>query len=387
MPKKQPKQAQAQSASSANEIDQITIGNLRLDPQNPRLPTTVERTQQEMIDYLAQSTSIEDLMSAISENGYFPGEPLIAVKRDDEDAYDVVEGNRRLTAVLLLNDPTVCSKPTARMRDLSASTEHISELPVVIRASRKEVLPYLGFRHITGVKQWEPLAKARYLKQLFDLTAANESPPERYTVVARAIGSRRDHVKRNLDALAVYQSIEEHDFFGIDNLTEETIKFSILSTALADESIASFIGTAAWDAAGDAYISTHPIVNDSALNQDNTRQLTEWCFKKDDKGKTTLGESRNLRQLAAVVSTPRALEALRKGASLEYSYRLTKGIGTEFLELLYEAESVVSRAASMVANVEYDPESIEVARGIFQNVKLIGTQLRDKKPKDDSDEF
>ncbi|EHX55868.1 uknown domain protein [Escherichia coli DEC13C] len=33
----------------------------------------------------------------------------------------------------------------------------------------------------------------------------------------------------------MYEIIKENDFYGIEKLDEETIKFSVLSTALADE--------------------------------------------------------------------------------------------------------------------------------------------------------
>jgi hypothetical protein len=42
--------------------------------------------------------------------------------------------------------------------------------------------------------------------------------------------------------LAVYRKIESEDFYGIDDLNEQSIKFSILSTALADERIGYFVG-------------------------------------------------------------------------------------------------------------------------------------------------
>ena len=35
-------------------------------------------------------------------------------------------------------------------------------------AQRSEVTPYLGFRHITGVMQWRPYQKARYIAQLVE---------------------------------------------------------------------------------------------------------------------------------------------------------------------------------------------------------------------------
>jgi ParB-like chromosome segregation protein Spo0J len=136
------------------------------------LPESLDRSQEAMIDYIAASTSIEELMEAIAENDFFPGEPLIVVPVEKgSDQYYVLEGNRRLTTVKLLNDPKECSNPGERMHNISTVARYKpKELPVVIRESRSEVLPYLGFRHITGVKQWEPLVKARYIEQLFDLS-------------------------------------------------------------------------------------------------------------------------------------------------------------------------------------------------------------------------
>ena len=183
-------------------LDYIDLNKLELDTKNPRLPEGVERTPEAMLNHIALTTSIEDLMNAIAENGFFPGEPLIAVKEGDK--YTVVEGNRRLTAVKLIHNPYECDRPSSRMIEIAESAKDklgtLEKLPVIVRDTRAEILPYLGFRHITGVKQWEPLSKARYIEQLFGLTSPNSPTNDRYHQVARAIGSRKDHIKRNLDA-------------------------------------------------------------------------------------------------------------------------------------------------------------------------------------------
>lgn len=62
-----------------SEILYVPLDDLELDTENPRLPEGVSRDQLGMINYIATSTSIEDLMSAIAENGFFPGEPLIVI--------------------------------------------------------------------------------------------------------------------------------------------------------------------------------------------------------------------------------------------------------------------------------------------------------------------
>jgi hypothetical protein len=366
-------------------ISSVALDKLLLDEENPRLPESVGREQQTMLDHIAATTSIEELMQAIGENDYFPGEPLVVVPHRSRPGYFVVvEGNRRLTALKLLQDPANCSDPGSRMREISTQAKYRPEnAPVVVRASRQEVLPYLGFRHITGVKQWEPLAKARYIEQLFNLTDASNPANIRYGEVARAIGSRRDHIKRNLDALAVYKTIKDNDFYGIEGLSDESIKFSVLSTALADDRIGSFVGTALRD--GSDGVAPDPILDASMLKSNEVSELIRWLFEKDSKGKTKVGESRNLRYLAAVVMNEKALTAFRNGSPLKVAYQLTVDSARDFLELLYAAEAGLADAASMVATVDYTDDGYETAKRISENIRLIGRELKSKRL--DEDEF
>ena len=366
-----------------DEIQHLEIGKLLLDPENPRLPESVQRDQNSMLDYIAESTSIEELMEAIGENGYFPGEPLIAVPSGDQ--YIVVEGNRRLTALKLLMDPHACSQPGARMKEISKEApNHPTPIPVIVRPNRSDVLPYLGYRHITGVKQWDPLAKARYIEQLFNLTDKNTEPKSRYGEVARTIGSRRDHIKRNLDALAVYKIIKDNNFYDIEDLNDSSIKFSVLSTALADDRISIFTGINL-KAQTNENKQPNPIIDASTLQEAEIEELTRWLFERDAKGRTKVGESRNLRLLSAVVANPRALAALRDGSLLKIAYQQTADLTRDFTELLYQAEASLAEASSMVATVEYEEDAIQVARRINDHIKMIGRELKDKRKPDDED--
>lgn len=372
------------------DIDFIKVSDLMLDPENPRLPLKVKRTHREMVDYIAKNTAIEDLMSAIAENGFFPGEPLIVVPSEgDKSKYFVVEGNRRLTAVKLLNNPYDCSNPSTRVKEISASLKSkINVLPVVKKDNRDQVLPYLGYRHITGVKQWDPLAKARYIYQMFRRISEPMDASEKYKVVAKTIGSRKDHIKRSLDALAIYQEIERNDFFEIDGLGEESIKFSVLSTALADDRIGKFVGIVEEidDQDGGFYQELDPILDEKIINAKAVEEISRWLFEKNKNGETRVGESRNLKYLAAVVDNDRALEAFRSNSPLKVAYRYTSDLRDDFIEYLYQAEGVLSEAASMVANVSFDEESYAVATSISKTIKLIGSNLKAKK-KENDDEF
>lgn len=363
-----------------DEIKFIDFNDLELDVENPRLPEYLKKNKKTIVNHIATTTSIEDLMQAISANGFFSGEPLIAIQQGNK--YVVLEGNRRLTAVMLLNDPYLLSKPAQKILDISSATlKPPKKLPVVVKKNRQEVLPYLGFRHITGVKQWEPLAKARYIKSLYDLVDANKTPYEKYTEVAKNIGSRRDHIRRNLDALAVYKVICQEDFYNIEDLDEDSLHFSVLSTAIADERLGSFLGVIEKSIKGT--IHKNPIEKNDVLNKGNIKELTKWIFEKNDEGETRVGESRNLKYLSLVVDTPKALDAFRDGATLTYSYRLTKGANEELRDMLYEIEGIVSRAASIVAHVDFEEDTFSLIKQIKDNVNLIGRTLKSKQENDD----
>lgn len=362
---------------ASDKAELVELSNLYLDPENPRLPSNVGRTQQDMLSYLAKYTSIEDLMNAIAENDYFSGEPLITFEK--EGRYYVVEGNRRLTALKLITDPSIISSPSNRILEISHNAKHKPNiLPVIVVPSREAAIPYLGYRHITGVKQWEPLAKARYIRSVL-ATVSSELPlNDRLKEVANIVGNRRDHIRRNLEALNVYEVIEKNDFFEIDSLSETNIKFAVLSTALSDERFGEFIGLESG--------TESAITDPNTLDENRVRELTEWIYKKDKDGKTRLGESRNLKYLGAVISNSKAIEAFRRGTTLSSAYRMTHFAGEDFLSYLYEAENLIREATSLVATIDYTDDGFAAIRRINQNVKLIANTLKEKKM-DGDDEF
>jgi len=353
------------SGEKMPEKTTLPLEVLDLDSENPRLPETLSRDQQTMLEFLARETSIEELMTVIGENDYFEGEPLIVYKKPKGKKYIVIEGNRRLVALRLLQNPNLYPKRKAIRQIAEAAKHKPPKAPVVIFKQRRDVLTYLGYRHITGVRPWEPLAKARYMHQLFLATGnGKRKADETYRAVAREIGSRRDHIKRSLDALAVYNEIEKKGFFDIVELDETSINFSLLSTALGYPSISKFAGC-----------DDEPIRNVSSVNLPNVELLTRWMFEKKGDGETLLGESRNIGKLASIVESPKALEALKKGASLDAAYHLTAGIQGDFTRHLYEAQTSLQNANAVVASVEPTEEILVAARDVQKLARNVVVSL------------
>jgi hypothetical protein len=220
----------------------------------------------------------------------------------------------------------------------------LKKLPVIKFDTRAEVLPYLGARHIVGVKQWEPLAKARYIRQIFDNTLTGKPASERHKVVAAKIGSyrRTDYIRNNLNGLALYDIVESEDFYGIPDLSEETIGFGTLYTALGYSEIAEYVGLA--KRSGDSYERVDLTKNPKAIKKQAVRRLIEWLFKPGTDNKTVVEESRGLARLAKVLGFESARKQLESGASLDTAYSYTDGMTEELAELLVECREKLRKA-------------------------------------------
>ena len=361
----------------------MELSLLELDRRNPRLPSRLQGADDdEIIEYLALKTNLVDLVNSISENGFFLGEAIVVTARKGAEAQDaataeaqdaataeaqdaataetkylVLEGNRRFTALKLLQDPELAQKISPSLgRAVRNAKNRPSTVPVYEVNERKEALQYLGFRHVAGVQRWDPLAKARYLRMLYQ--EAEGEPESRYAQVASEIGSRRDTVRKNLDALAAYAIVEQNAFFGVQNLNEETFKFGTFYTALADPGIAEFTG-----AKNANREPTHPIDNHQNLDAESIGEIVQWMFAKNSDGVTKLGESRNISMLGDVVAAPNALARFREGATLQESHLQTPDIQNDFIRELWTATTHVNSANSKLGSVSGN--DLEVKRTLL----------------------
>lgn len=356
----------------------LDISQLLLDPDNPRLPRSVARSEEAIIAYLARETAIDDLVESIARNGYFSSEPLIVFPAEPGNTgpaarYFVAEGNRRVTALKLLHNPALY--PRRRLiAEISESALHKPDkVPVIVYAKRADTLPLLGYRHITGIKPWEPLAKARYIADLVAEYGAKPPTQKDLKTIAEMVGSKPHYIVRALDTLAAYEAIEAAGFYEIEDLSETTIDFSVLLTAVNYTEIHNFLSGAPPDRA-----RTHFYFDRPAIKADRLEKLTRWLFEKDKQGRTRLGESRNLKKLNSIVSDASALEKFDKGsAAIEIAYRQTTGVEEDFAIALNNTEAAVTEAASLVAVVKPKPAYSEQADAIAKQIKLIQRALRD----------
>jgi hypothetical protein len=301
-------------------IQSISVQNLHLDPGNPRLPTAYRNSNEAtVINWMLMDASLLELIGSIAQNGFFTGEPLLVIPKDGEAGhYTVVEGNRRLASVKLLHSPEIADSRRETLHELiaemqSAGIQIPESLPVIEYSSEAEVQQYLGFRHVTGIKSWGALAKARYLRKLYTLIGSNVSERDKYRQLAKAIGSRMDYVRNIVTSYRLFEIIEEENFYRIPQLSDENFEFSLLNDAAL-----RYSGTK-------EFLRIDTKLDDPLqyLNHVNLRDLVFWLYERNTENRTRVGESRNISVLNAVVQVPEALEAFKNGKSLEEAVLLT----------------------------------------------------------------
>lgn len=352
-------------------VEDLEVANLLLDPQNPRLPDFVIRDTESILSYLTKSSAVDELIDAIGENGYFEDEPLIGVR--DGTSVVIVEGNRRLTALKLLDqfrgstaeEIDQQAELPAKVRSSLKQANHAPQrVPVALHDRREDVLVYLGNKHIAGVKPWGSLAKAKYVKQLMEQPQFSTGDySQRIREIARSIGSRSDYIKRSLRSLSAYDEARDKNYFDLPGLSEEKVKFSRLSSALDYANILEF-------ATGEVE-PEYPVSYDPK----KLAELFKWLFVQDEKGNTILGDTRNLRQLAEVVKNEAALLAVRRGKTLTAAYRMTSGVEVDFDNLTSNALEQLQRANAIAAEVDATDARIDDASALFKQARALRRSL------------
>lgn len=327
--------------SASLNIDLKELGVLRFDPENPRLPLRLQgAVEQEIADYFLLECNLVELMLSIGQQGYFSGEPLLVTpKHDEDDSFVVVEGNRRLAALKVLSKeitPTVMRGQVARV--LETTSHRPTDVPCITYDARSEILNYLGYRHITGIKEWNALAKARYLKQLREQFKGDHQ--EAHKALAREIGSKGPTVGKLLTGLELLDRARDMGVLSELRVDEDDIPFSLLTTGIGWENIANFIGLAS---ASD--------VEAKDLRGDEFKEFFNWVFD-TRRGKSVLGESRNFSKLAEIVKSEAALQALRSGTTIEEAHLLSDGPLESLRMLIQSSERTLLSALGNVRFVD-----------------------------------
>ncbi|MGE4483211.1 hypothetical protein [Acidocella sp.] len=95
------------------EIIRLTIDDLLLDLQNPRLDPVASQAEALEAIVTLNHDHVRNLMNDIKENGLDPGDSLYVMQSSgDDNDYIVLDGNRRLSALKILSNPPILDGTT-----------------------------------------------------------------------------------------------------------------------------------------------------------------------------------------------------------------------------------------------------------------------------------
>lgn len=343
-------------------LTSLPLAVLLLDPMNPRLPPEFDASDvDELLRHIAERYNTIDVGASIARHGYFLAEPLIVLETEDGAGdYIVVEGNRRVVSLRILQTPELSSglSDEARWRDLAAQATGVlpETYPVMVAASRERVAAIIGYRHITGIEEWEPFQKARFIATLVD------ERDMQLEEVADLIGETTTEVRsayRNYRVL--HQASAE---FGIDYEPVRS-RFGVFTRAMTQTAIRAHIGA---PAPATVVERADPLDSSAA---DHTEELTSFLFG-GTSGERVISDSRQIPALARVLGDDEALAVLRSTRSLPEAEKAIGGRLSRLRSRLIEARNSLTAAGEDIEDFRDDDDISDLLREIEGLVSDLG---------------
>lgn len=155
----------------ASSYSEVPLNQMFLSLENPRFDPV--NSQVDAIDTMLsnQGENLVRLAEDILKNGLNPND-LIMVTPVDE-GYEVLEGNRRVTAMKTVSNPALAKNETLRKRfqklkdDFPTEIEDIDQIFCAIYDDPQDAYHWVNLKHTgenrgIGIDDWDPLQKQRF---------------------------------------------------------------------------------------------------------------------------------------------------------------------------------------------------------------------------------
>ena len=351
------------------KIEYVTLDKIDLDSKNPRLGRSAHEenlSQDEILDRM-RDWSLEELATSFLENGFWAHEAVLCIeeKLGREKHLVVIEGNRRIAALKQLKSAYEGQEQSRKwvniIADQNRPTEIFESVPIIRVKNRSDVDTFLGFRHVTGIKEWAPPEKAQFISKLID--EKNLS----YREIMRKIGSNTPVVERNYIAYSILTQMEEIEDLDVKEVEN---RFSVLFLSLRSSHVQNFLGIV--EKFGIEPKKVKPPISDHYINR--LREYSLWLFG-DQETPPVVKDSREIDKFAQVLSSNEGLEYLRsvRRPSLEKAYVISGGDQEEVYELISTAAYNLQEALSSIHLYKNDERLISISRRLMANA----SQIRD----------
>ncbi|WP_121208789.1 ParB N-terminal domain-containing protein [Rhodococcus pyridinivorans] len=237
-----------------------------------------------------RSDGVTELKRSIAENGFVPVERIVvrAVQTADgpdseSEQYVVIEGNRRTTALKLLEQEHAGGVDFPR-----TVTETFANVPVLVAndASDDDLMAIMGIRHVGGPKEWGGYQSALLVYQLVE--QAKLTPRE----VASRLGLTVNEVNRRHRAFSALSQMIVDEDYG-DRVSPEM--YPLFHEAVGQPAVREWLG---WSASDREF--TH---------EENRELFYSWLVS--DEGSPKIRSYTEIRELKLILDNEDALVALK----------------------------------------------------------------------------
>jgi hypothetical protein len=322
----------------------VKVSDLRFDPHNPRLPEDVERTQSDMFRFIVREIGVDDLLDSLSTSGLIEADPFIArpALADEETGhFYVIEGNRRLAALKLLGGEKLNDgDPEKSLPEVDPTVAgSLKTVHVQVGWDEDKLQAYLGYKHVTSSREWAPEAKARFVVDRCN----GDYSTETLRKFASSLGTKVPTLRRWLVALLTLRQAEEAGIFDPTNAYSRRY-FGTFYTLLGSGDVQEFL-----DISGP--ISKQPIPTD---NLPKLAEFISWSVGTADS--PPIVNSRQQRQLAAVLSSTKALAYFRSKRNLTQALLYTEFNSDEIVGKLQIASYNIEECLPKLLDVLDQPQ-------------------------------
>jgi hypothetical protein len=334
---------------------------LDFDPENPRLieDGIKNPTDSQIILSFADTADLSEVVQSIAANGYLDIEPLIAQRI--KNRWRVLEGNRRLAAIRILQKPDLAKGTGISVPEISKENlKTLKEVTVYAVANPDQARDFIGFKHINGPHKWDAIAKARFAADWYKKERNKGLTIDK---IAQRLGDRHDTVVRLVNGMFVLDQAQESKVFDIkDRYPGKKFAFSHLYTALTRPGYREFLGLP--DEWRDEDPNPDPVPKE---NLENLQRVMVWLYgsKSDDIKPIINSQNPDIKDLAAVLTNPRARTIMLLRNDLREAHAEIERKGTRFEGALINAKQETETAMSQITG--YDPTDstlLEIGRDL-----------------------
>lgn len=363
-------------AVAIHEKKPISIDELKFDVNNPRL--VGEHLRHDATDFLiiqkmAESADIAELIISIVENTFVDFEPIVVIP--DGDLYRVLEGNRRLAAIKLINDENLAASLAQDLKlrisqPVSDSVlESIQNIPSIVVKQEADAQSYIGFKHINGPHKWTSFAKAKFVTKWFKEGSKIE-------VIAKKVGDKNQTVKDLISGMLVLEQAENEEIFDISDRTKRGVfGFSHLYTALNRKEYRDYLGL---DKEWTETLSENPIKHSKIEHLENVMKYM-YGSKKDNIDSVIGSQNPHLKQLGAVFKNPIATQMLIETNNLQTALEETEEKSAVFEKYLISANTQLQKASANVSSFDGSETILEMAHSMHKKLEMVITNMESVK--------